>query len=198
VKKKQLDLFNKNSEFGYGKTEHGGAINGKDRRIGKRKVQRPFDRKKPLFLTLKASCAIGRLSMRNFYRDVSIKELIDKVAKRTGTKIHNYSNNGNHLHLVASFPSRIAFQKFLRTITAMIARLVTGARKGKPFGKFWDALAHSKVVNGKRGFIDVMKYVDANIFEASYGHLARIAFQLGLLTKKHRQGPRGEFYLVDE
>jgi hypothetical protein len=193
MKKTQLDLFAKNSPFGYGKTEYGGAEKGKDRRIGKRKVQRPFDRKKPLFLTLKASCAIGKLSMRNANRDISIKALIDQVATSTGTKLHNYSNNGNHLHLVASFRSRIAFQKFLRTITAMIARLVTGARKGKPFGKFWDALAHSKVVRGKRAFLEVMKYVDANIFEASYGYVARVAFQMGLLTKKHRQGPMGEF-----
>jgi hypothetical protein len=198
MKKTQLDLFAKSSPFGYGKTEYGGSEKGKDRRIGKRKVQRPFDRKKPLFLTLKASCAINKLSMRNYNRDIVIKALIDQTAETTGTKIHNYSNNGNHLHLVASFRSRIAFQKFLRTITAMIARLVTGARKGKPFGKFWDALAHSKVVNGKRGFIEVMKYVDANVIEASFGHIARTAFRMGLLTKKHRQGPRGEFYLVDD
>lgn len=198
MRKTQLDFFNARSEFGYGKTEYGGADRGRDRRIGKRKVQRPFDRKKPIFLTLKASKARGPLSMRNYFRDDKIKALIDYEAKRTGAKLHNYSNNGDHMHLIASFPSRIAFQKFLRTITAMIARLVTGARRGKPFGKFWDALAHSKVVNGKRGFLEVMKYIDANIFEANYGRIGRIAFERGLLTKNHRQGPRGEFYLDDD
>jgi hypothetical protein len=197
MRKKQLDFFNTKSEFRAGRAEYGGALNGKDRRIGKRKVQRPFDRKKPIFLTLKASCAKGKLSMRNYNRDVEIRALIDQEAKRSGAKLHSYSNNGNHLHLFARFPSRAAFQKFLRTITAMIARLVTGARKGKPFGKFWDALAHSRVVTGKRAYIEVMNYVETNIFEASYGYLARIALEMGLLTKKHKQGPRGEFYLED-
>jgi hypothetical protein len=198
MRKTQLDFFNSKSEFGYGKAEYGGAVNGKDRRLGKRKVQRPFDRKKPVFLTLKASKAKGDLSMRNYFRDVKIKQVIDSEAKQTGAKIHGYSNNGNHLHLVASFPSRIAFQKFLRTITSLIARLVTGARKGKPFGKFWDALAHSRVITGKRGFNEVINYIDKHIIEASFGYIARIAFDQGLLTKKHRQGPHGEFYLDDD
>jgi hypothetical protein len=197
MRKPQLDFFNSKSEFRAGRAEYGGALNGKDRRVGKRKVERPFDRKKPLFLTLKASCAKGKLSMRNYNREVEIKSLIDHEAYRAGAKLHSYSNNGNHLHIFASFPSRVAFQKFLRTITAMIARLVTGARKGKPFGKFWDALAHSRVVTGKRAFVEVMNYVETNIIEASYGHLARIALEMGLLTKKHKQGPRGEFYLED-
>jgi hypothetical protein len=197
MRKPQLDFFNSKSEFRAGRAEYGGALNGKDRRVGKRKVERPFDRKKPLFLTLKASCAKGKLSMRNYNREVEIKSLIDHEAYRAGAKLHSYSNNGNHLHIFASFPSRVAFQKFLRTITAMIARLVTGARKGKPFGKFWDALAHSRIVTGKRAFVEVMNYVETNIFEASYGYLARIALEMGLLTKKHKQGPRGEFYLED-
>jgi hypothetical protein len=197
MRKTQLDFFNSKSEFRAGRAEYGGAINGKDGRIGKRKVQRPFDRKKPIFLTLKASCAKGKLSMRNYNHEVEIKSLIDREAKRSGAKLHSYSNNANHLHIFASFPSRVAFQKFLRTITAMIARLVTGARKGKPFGKFWDALAHSRVVVGKRAYAEVMNYVEKNIFEASYGYLARIALEMGLLTTKHRQGPHGEFYLED-
>ncbi len=198
MRKTQLDFFNSKSEFRAGRAEHGGALNGKDRRVGKRKVERPFDRKKPLFIPLKASCAKGKLSMRNYNREIEIKSLIDREAESAGAKLHSYSNNGNHLHLLASFPSRAAFQKFLRTITAMIARLVTGARKGKPFGKFWDALAHSRVVTGKRAYLEVMNYVEKNIFEASFGYLARWAVELGLLSTKHKQGPRGEFYLAEE
>jgi hypothetical protein len=196
--KTQLDFFGKKSAFSAGRVEYGGAVNGKDRRIGKRKVERPFDRKKPIFITLKASCAKDKLSMRNYNREVEIKALIDREVKTSGAKLHSYSNNGNHLHIFAKFPSRIAFQRFLRTIGALIARLVTGARKGRPFGKFWDALAHSRVVSGKRGYLQVMHYLDKNIFEASYGYLARMAFELGYLTKHHKQGPRGEFYLIDD
>jgi hypothetical protein len=198
MRKQQLDFFNSKSEFRAGRAEYGGSINGNDRRVGKRKVQRPFDRKNPIFLTLKASCAKAELSMRNYNREIKIKSLIDRELKDSGGKLHGYSNNGNHLHLFASFPSRIAFQKFLRTITAMIPRMVTGARKGKPFGKFWDALAHSRVVVGKRAYLEVRNYVEMNIFEASYGYLARWALELGYLTTKHRQGPRGEFYLDDD
>src|SRR4051812_19865434 len=99
MRKQQLDFFNSKSEFRSGRTDYGGACNGKDRRVGKRKTQRPFDRKKPIFITLKASCARGNLSMRNYNREIAIKSRIDCEAKRAGAKIHSYSNNGNHLHV---------------------------------------------------------------------------------------------------
>jgi hypothetical protein len=39
----------------------------------------------------------------------------------------------NHIHIVATFQNRVALQNFLRTSTALIARAMTGARKGRPF-----------------------------------------------------------------
>jgi hypothetical protein len=43
--------------------------------------------------------------------------------------------------------SRENFQAFLRAFAGLVARQVTGARKGKPSGRFWDALTYSRVLN---------------------------------------------------
>jgi REP element-mobilizing transposase RayT len=177
MRKAQLDFFSRSSVYGYGRAEYGGATDeGRDRRRGRRKVQRPFDRLKPVQLTMRATCAKGKLSMLQYKRRLEIHQLIEKEIKRAGAKLHNFANVGNHLHMLATFPSRAAFQKFLRTITAMIARLVTGARRGKPFGKFWDALAHSRVVTGLRAFRTAFNYIRANQVEAAEGKIAREEF----------------------
>jgi hypothetical protein len=42
--------------------------------------------------------------------------------------------------------SRPGFQAFLRAFAGLTARAVTGAKKGKPAGKFWDGLTFSRVV----------------------------------------------------
>jgi hypothetical protein len=196
MKKIQRDFFARNSEYGYARTEYGGATEtGVDRRIGKRKTQRPFDRKKPQLITMRATCACGKLSMLSFKRQSVIKNIIEREAKRAHAKLHSFANVGNHLHILAQFPSRVAYQNFLRTIAALISRFVTGARKGKPFGKFWDALVHSRVVTGLRAFKQAAKYIAANQVEASDGRVARELFLQGKWNKL----TRAELYaLADE
>lgn len=44
--------------------------------------------------------------------------------------------------------------------------LVTGARKGRPVGRFWTGLAYSRVVEWGREFKSVTRYVLLNAFEA--------------------------------
>jgi hypothetical protein len=191
MNKEQFDFFNSKSEYGYGRAEHGGCDKqGRDRRQGKRKVQRPFDRKKALLLTLKSSRAVGKFSMRVPRHRLQIEKLIHAEVAKAHAKLHSYANVGNHLHLVATFPSRAAFQKFLRTITSLIARMVTGARKGRPFGKFWDALAHTRVITGLKATQDVLWYVSANFIEAALGKKARAEVLRGKI-------PIGLFHLPD-
>jgi hypothetical protein len=68
------------------------------------------------------------------------------------------------------------FQNFLRTLTALIARAVTGAKKGYPKGKFWSSLAYSRTVTWGREFKRVALYLDRNELET-----------LGLLTRNLRR-----------
>ena len=114
-------------------------------------------------------------------KQVEIDRIIEKHAKLNNIKIHNFANVGNHLHLVASFKLRRQMQKFLKVVASLIARLMTGARKGKPFGKFWDSVAFSRVINGLRDLKGVMNYVTANQIEAKFGKLER---EIHLLMSK--------------
>ena len=59
------------------------------------------------------------------------------------------------------------FASFLKTITGLIARHVLNAKKGKEGGKFWDALAFTRLACWGRAFKTVRKYVVRNILEAA-------------------------------
>src|SRR5262249_50944354 len=116
----------------------------------------------------------GRLSLLGAKNRVEVERILQDRAKQFKIKVHSRVNVGNHLHIVASFPNSELFKNFLRTVTCLIARVVTGAKKGKPFGKrFWDHLAFTRVVNGSRDFFGLMKYLERNRIEAENGRLAR-------------------------
>jgi hypothetical protein len=53
---------------------------------------------------------------------------------------------GNHFHLKLKIINRKNFGKYLKSVTSLIARSVTGAKKGKPFGRFWQGLAYTRVL----------------------------------------------------
>lgn len=166
-KKRQLDFFENNHASKPGRNAHGGGL-GK----GKRKIARPLDRRRPVHLTLKSSHAKGELSLKR--KVFEVETLLRVQARRFQVRIHEFANVGNHLHLVASFKSRQEFQGFLRAFSGLAARLVTGARRGKPFGKrFWDELVFSRVLFGRQSFVSAIKYVGRNIIESRFGTQVR-------------------------
>jgi Transposase IS200 like len=116
-----------------------------------RKLFRPVDPRKPLHLVFKSSRAKGDWSLRRFKHVEHIKKLTYSLAKQNQVKIIEYANAGNHLHLLVHAKDRNGFKSFTRTLTGLIARLVTGAKKGSPIrGKFWDSLFFSRVVEWGR------------------------------------------------
>ena len=167
--KKQRDLFEKDPEHAPGRHTHGGGA-----RISRRKTFRPLNEKRPVHLVLKSTHARGSL---NFLAPKNLlaveKTLIDR-ARQFGVKVHSKEIMFNHIHLVASFSKRRGFQDFLRTVTALIARKVTGATKGRPFGKrFWNDLAFTRVVFGRRDFRGLLGYMNKNRIEREVGAIAR-------------------------
>lgn len=126
-------------------TSHGGV--GSE---GRRKSQRPLSTNKPLHVVLSSARAQGRLNLRLPKTQIAVRQLIKREARRFHIRLQSVSNFGNELHLIVKVPSRQNFQNFLRTISALIARQVTGARKGRPFGRFWDHLAFSQVLKRDR------------------------------------------------
>ena len=147
---------------------HGGSLT-----QGKRKEARPLSKKKWLHLILKSSKAKGQHSLLKPANQIYIANLIEKEARKFGVKIHSQANVGNHLHLKLKFENRNGFQDFLRSITAQIARKVTGARKGQPFGKFWDALAYTRVITTRKEELQLRGYIDGNKIEATISKAAR-------------------------
>lgn len=170
MRAKQTDFFEKNREVGPRRSQHGGSLAN-----GKRKVARPLDAKKSVHLVLKSTHAKGSMSLLSARNRLVVQAIIRNRAAQFGIVIQGFELMGNHIHLILRFKSRAMFQRFLKTITGLIARHVTGARKGKPFGKrFFDELAFTRLVQGLRDFRGLITYLFKNEIERDVHPLARV------------------------
>ena len=141
--------------------DHGGSI-----RTGRRKLMRPIDPKKSIHLVLHSTRAYGAWSMLRPKHFKRVRGVVDLNAKRFRVRVYQYANVGNHLHILVKVKKREDFQGFLRAISGTIARMITGAKKGNPVGRFWDALAFTRVVSWRREFLAAKFYVIQNEMEA--------------------------------
>ncbi len=147
---------------------HGGSL-----AKGKRKSRRPLSTKKWIHLTLKSHKAKGAYSMLAPKNAKWIDQLVRTKAKKFRVDLKDYVNMGNHLHFQIRIAKRESFQNFLRSITNLIARHVTGARKGKPFGKFWQDLAYTRVLMSFLELTQLQYYFTGNEVERRSGYQAR-------------------------
>ena len=75
------------------------------------------------------------------------------------------------MHLLIRAKLREDYVRFIRTVTGLIARLVSGAQRGLPLkerfrGKFWDARPFTRIVNfEKKEFETVKRYLLKNTLE---------------------------------
>jgi REP element-mobilizing transposase RayT len=143
------------------RTEHGGEI-----RLGRRKLSRPIDTRRPMHVVLRSSRAHGAWSLRRRECERIVLSSLRRSARRYGIRLYEFANSGNHLHLLLRTKCRLALQNFLRVFAGVTARLITGARRGWAVGKFWDFLSYSRIVAWGRDFRGVRAYVVQNRFEA--------------------------------
>src|SRR5258707_14174494 len=68
------------------------------------------------------------------------------MARRFGVRVYDFANVGSDLHRLIRSDRRETFQAFLRSFAGIVARRVTGARRGTPVGRFFSGLAWSRVV----------------------------------------------------
>lgn len=173
--KKQPSLFDyfqtTQTRKRYGRTSHGGT-----KTKGHRKLERPLATNKWIHLVLKSDKAKGTLSLLSAKNQVFIRQLIERKAKKFGIRIADFANAGNHLHLKIKISSREHFQKFLKSITTQIARFVTGAKRGKRFGRFWQGLAFTRVLCSAKENLILSGYFAANREESQHGVLGREVF----------------------
>jgi REP element-mobilizing transposase RayT len=163
---KQLHFFNEKAFQHLSRDDHGG-----DTRTGLRKEARPLDPKRPLHLVLRSEVARGDRSMQAHSKRVHfIENTLYSQAKKYRIKIHRFSNNGNHLHILLSFKTKPEFQNFLRVFAGKIAQRILNAQRGaKSQIKFWSKLAYTRVVAlGRRAFFNAYNYVMFNEAEAFF------------------------------
>jgi REP element-mobilizing transposase RayT len=159
------------------RTTHGGTAS-----KGKRKLSRPIATKKWMHLVLKAPKAKGTHSMLNQKHVRNIESIITGKAKKFRADLKEFVNMGNHIHFQVRVKSRESFQNFLRAITCLIARVVTGAKRGVKFGKFWDGLAFSRIISTLDELVRLEGYLQANTIERRHGYQARTIY-LNALNK---------------
>jgi REP element-mobilizing transposase RayT len=149
-------------------TAHGGELS-----KGKRKTFRPLDPKQALHVVLRSTRATGTQSMLHPRNRQPIQDFTQKIAQKLGVKIYQFSNVGNHLHLLIKFSSRAIWKRFLRELAGGIAMIVTGAKKGIACPKnesqrgFWDFLAFTRIVKFGRDFENLCEYLLKNLAEAA-------------------------------
>ena len=143
------------------------------------KVARPLHTKKSIHLVLKSKFAIGRHSLLAPKHILEVDRIVRSQAKACGIKIYHFINVGNHLHLVMKIKNRVLYARFIRAISGLIARLVTGRERAKAKiissskdsaiptkFKFWQARPFSRVVSWGREFNTITKYMNKNRFES--------------------------------
>jgi hypothetical protein len=166
-------------------TTHGGEL-----QRGKRKTRRPIAEKRPMHLVLKSEKAKGKLSLLHPQNARFIREFLPKLAKKHAVRVYEWKNVGNHLHMAILAKHRRLFQRFLRILGAQIAVHVTGARKGRPTGKFWTLPPFTRIVQWGRDFEGLKRYVRAN----GTDHLAPVEYTKAWQSPsppRRQSGPSG-------
>jgi REP element-mobilizing transposase RayT len=114
------------------------------------------------------------------------------MARRFDVQVYDFANVGSHLHLLVRARHRDAFQSFLRSFAGIVARRVTGARRGTRVGRFFSGLAWSRVVSWGRDYLGVRHYIFRNNIEATEGRRIRHALEKGPFPKSSARPVRRE------
>src|SRR5882672_5889273 len=165
-------LFPRDVQAELVRTEHGGAV-----RRGRRKLERPVSVRRPMHVVLSSHRARGPWSLRK--HAPAVQGALREMAQRFGIRIYDFANVGSHLHLLVRARRRDSFQAFLRSFAGIVARQVTGARRGRPTGRFFSGLAWSRVVAWGRDYLGVRHYVFRNQIEGALGARVRRALEEG-------------------
>jgi len=183
----QRALFSGTLRTELARTEHGGTV-----RRHLRKLERPVSTRRPMHVVLSSRRASGSWNLKK--HESAVRGTLRAMARRFDVRVYDFANVGTHLHLLVRVRRRDAFQGFLRSFAGIVARRVTGARRGQPAGPFFSNLAWSRVVRWGRDYIGVRHYVFRNQIEASQGAGVRSALEegppIGHRVQTARAGPR--------
>lgn len=165
----QDELLPKNELKYFKRNTHGGVSLRR-----RRKVRRPLVPGRVTHVVFKSSKAKGDLS---FYKNKAlVNSLLRERARKFFVDVVDFVNMGNHLHLKVRFKDEARFQNFLRTFAALLARRITGAKKGIRFGRFWDGLVYTRVLFSKIEELGLQGYFEGNHRQRELGYSERVAY----------------------
>jgi REP element-mobilizing transposase RayT len=162
----QLSFLSKNELKTIKACSHGGVSLKK-----RRKIARPLIPGLVTHVVFKSSKAKGNLSFYTHKKLVA--DLLKAKSKKFFIEILEWVNMGNHLHLKVRFKDKKRFGQFLKSFAANVARGITKARKGNPFGRFWDGLVYTRVLLSKIEELGLKGYFEANHRQREYGYKQR-------------------------
>lgn len=163
---------------------HGGQAS-----IGREKTARPIATKRPMHLIFRSSRAKGTWSFLSSRNRDRLEAHLQTTARRFGVKIYRFANVGNHFHLLVQAKRRQDLQNFLRVFAQGVVFLVTNAKKGNPIGKFWDALAYSRIVEWGRDWKSMLGYLEKNLLESKGMPRDRVDWWFGLKREVLKGAP---------
>lgn len=140
----------------------------------RRKTKRPLIPGAITHVVLKSSKAQGGLS---FYKHKQlVHSLLREKAKKFFVEIKDFVNMGNHLHLKVRFKDAKKFQQFLKSYTGLLARKITGARRGFRFGRFWDGLVFTRILTSQIEELGLRIYFEGNHRQRELGYAERTRY----------------------
>ena len=125
---------------------------------GSRKIKRPFSPKKFLHLVFRSDLASKGFSMINNRAKIELE--LYALAFKYEINLKEYTNAGNHLHLLVKAPCRKHLQNFLKSFARRVSCLMVGPGK-----KFWTSLVYSRIVEWGRDVQNVSYYFIRNFLE---------------------------------
>lgn len=140
----------------------------------RRKTARPLIEGLIHHVVFKSSKAKNELSF--YHHKLTIQKLVKELSRKYFIEILDFVNMGNHLHFKVRFKDKKRFQNFLRTFTALTARKITGAVKGKSFGKFWDGLVFTRILKSNLEELGLKGYFEGNHRQRELGYAEREFF----------------------
>ena len=94
------------------------------------------------------------------FTEPSIELELFILAKKHNMSVEQFTNVGNHLHLLVHARTRESLQNFLRSFARRVALLMVGVKK-----KFWSHLVFSRIVEWGRDQKAVVLYIIRNFLE---------------------------------
>ncbi len=164
-------MFSEKS-FGRDGSKFGGSLLKKSHA----KSARVLDSKKPIHLVVRSTQAKGRKSF--LYCGQKVESIIQRHAKSKGIRIYEMANGGNHIHIIMRIPKqRTLYAAFVRGFTGELARLMSGAKKGRKVfstmpspNRFWDHKPFTRILSSwGNDFVGLRNYLRINNCETILG-----------------------------